>query len=170
MPRLFVAVWPPDDVLDLVAGLERREVAGLRWTTRDQWHVTLRFLGQVADVEAVKAALSGLDAGAAAARLGPAVDRFGRRILHVPVAGLDGIATDVVRVTAALGTPPDDRPFRGHLTLARVGERSTVDLRAHAGALVSATWAVSEVSLVESRLSSHGARYGVVDRFPLTNP
>ena len=32
MARLFVAVWPPDDVLDAVAALERPAQDGLRWT------------------------------------------------------------------------------------------------------------------------------------------
>ena len=49
--RLFVAVWPPDDVIDVLADLPRPEVAGVRWTTRGQWHVTLRFLGHVATVD-----------------------------------------------------------------------------------------------------------------------
>ena len=46
MPRLFVAVWPPDDVLDRLAVLPRPEVDGLRWTDQDHWHVTLRFLAR----------------------------------------------------------------------------------------------------------------------------
>ena len=48
--RLFVAVVPPDDVLDdLDAHLEPRREAGpeIRWTDRHQWHVTLAFLGDV---------------------------------------------------------------------------------------------------------------------------
>ena len=47
--RLFVAVWPADDVLDRSrrwppAGHRRRAL-----DHRDQWHVTLRFLGEVDD-------------------------------------------------------------------------------------------------------------------------
>ncbi|MER3453020.1 MAG: RNA 2',3'-cyclic phosphodiesterase, partial [Acidimicrobiia bacterium] len=45
--RLFVAVWPPEEVLDVVAKLPRPGVVGLRWTSREQWHVTLRFFGSV---------------------------------------------------------------------------------------------------------------------------
>ena len=48
--RLFVAVVPPDDVLDdLEEHLEPRREAGpeIRWTDRHQWHVTLAFLGDV---------------------------------------------------------------------------------------------------------------------------
>ena len=131
MPRLFVAVWLPDDVLDLIAALPRPEVDGLRWTTRDQWHVTMRFFGAVELDEAVEA-LRRLSAPPTTAELGPEVGRFGRRILHVPVDGLERVAAAVVDTTAAVGRPPEDRPFAGHITLARARDRRRgVDLRPH---------------------------------------
>ena len=57
--RLFVAVWPPYEVVNSIAALERPPLPGLRWTTPDQWHVTMRFLGDVDDgsVPALVAAL-----------------------------------------------------------------------------------------------------------------
>jgi 2'-5' RNA ligase len=165
MPRLFVAVWPAD-VLDRVAAVERPEVAGLRWTRRDQWHVTLRFLGQV-ELDPVVAALAGVHAPPAEATLGPEVGRFAHRVLHVPVAGLDAVAAEVVGATAGVGRPPEDRPFAGHLTLARVAKGARVDLRRFAGAAIDGRWDVTDICLVESRLSSAGARYEVVQRFAL---
>ena len=167
MPRLFVAVWPPEDVLGLVTALDRPAVKGVRWTARDQWHVTLRFLGPVDEVGPVVSALADLDPPRTSARLGPAVGRFGHRILHVPVSGLDALATAVIAATAGLGRPPDDRPFTGHLTLARVAKGAKVDLARLAGAGVEANWDVSDLRLVESRLSPAGARYEVLQRFPL---
>lgn len=169
MPRLFVAVWPPEEVLDRLAALDRPEVKGLRWTRRDQWHVTLRFLGGVPDPAPVVEALAGLALPAGDAVLGPAVDRFGRRIVHVPVAGLETIAAGVVAATARLGSPPDDRPFHGHITLARAADRGRVDLRPFTGAIVGAEWRVDAVCLVESRLSPAGARYEVIERFALAD-
>ena len=167
-----MAVWPPDEVLDRLAALPRPEVAGLRWTDQEQWHVTLRFLGSVDGVEPVTAALAGAASkasGPVAAVLGPAVDRFGQRILQVPVAGLDDVAAAVVRSSAHLGKPLDDRPFHGHVTLARVSRDAKVDLRPLTGTAVSAEWDVSSVCLVESRLSPKGASYEVLEQFHLTN-
>lgn len=168
MPRLFVAVWPPGDVLDLVAALPRPPAPGLRWTGREHWHVTLRFLGPVPDVEPVAEALAALPpVGPRAAVLGPATGRFGQRILHVPVGGLDDVANATVAATAHLGKPPEDRAFHGHLTLARVAKHAQVDLRPLVGMPVDAGWTVDAVCLVESRLSPAGARYEVVEHVPL---
>jgi 2'-5' RNA ligase len=165
--RLFVAVWPPEEVLDRLAGLPRPSVDGLRWTDRQHWHVTLRFLGPVETEQPVIDALSDTTVGAQRVMLGPALGRFGHRILHVPVAGLDPIAAAVTDATAHLGRPPDDRPFRGHITLARAGGRARVDLRPLTGHAVGAEWEVDAVGLVESRLSSVGAHYEVLRWFPL---
>ena len=47
-----------------------------------------------------------------------------------------------------------------------MGKNARVDLRPLTGTPLSARWTVDEVCLVESRLSSTGARYEVVARFP----
>jgi len=168
--RIFVAVRPPGDVADRLSALDRPVISGLRWTIRDQWHVTLRFLGPVGDLGPVRAALAGVEGTApAVAVVGPTVGHFGRRILHLPVDGLDSIAAGIIAATAHLGCPPDERPFRGHLTLGRVGKRADVDLGALAGAAFEARWDVDELCLYASHLSSAGARYQMLDRFPLTN-
>ena len=173
MARLFVAVLPPERVLDVVAGLDRPEAPGLRWTGREQWHVTLRFLGRVDDAQPVVDALRGVpaaEAGGVAAVLGPAVGRFANRVLHLPVAGLDGLACRVEEATAGLGQPPEDRAFRGHLTLARVAKGARVDLGPLTGQAASERWAVEDMCLVESHLAPAGARYEVLERFPVTSP
>ena len=167
MARLFVAVSPPAAVLDHVAALDRPVVAGVRWTDRGQWHVTLRFLGRVDDVATAVGALAGVRAAPAVASLGPAVGRFGQRVLHVPVSGLDAVAAAVVAATAHVGERPDERPFAGHLTLARVTGRAKVDLRALTDQPVEGTWSVDEVCLMESHLSPKGARYETLVRVPL---
>lgn len=171
MKRLFVAVWPPEEVLDRVAALSRPAIEGVRWTGREHWHVTLRFLGPVPEVQPVAEALAALPRlGPTTGILGPATGRFDQRILHVPVTGLDDVAAAVVQATAHLGKPPDDRPFHGHLTLARVAKHAKVDLRPLTGTPVADTWTVDEVCLVESFPSPSGARYEVRLRLPLDDP
>ena len=167
MPRLFVAVWPPPELVAQLAALPRPDMAGLRWTRPEQWHVTLRFLGSVAEGEPVIEALASMAAAPVEAMAGPATGRFGQRVLHLPVGGLADLAAGVVRATQLLGKEPEHRPFAGHLTLARVAPGARVDLRPLAGVPVGGRWPVREVTLVESRLSPSGPRYQVVKRFPL---
>jgi 2'-5' RNA ligase len=175
--RLFVAVPLPPDVTTLVGDLPRPELASLRWTTEDQWHVTLRFLGEVAAPAAVADALKEVPATLRAegveeveAVLGAATAWFrGRRILHVPVTGLDAVARAVADATASWGTASDDPPFSGHLTLARVRQRETGPANL-AGTPIGAEWTVDEIALMSSTLGPGGSRYGVVARVPLALP
>jgi 2'-5' RNA ligase len=165
--RLFVAVWPPPAVLDAVAALPREEQPGVRWTTRHQWHVTLRFLGE-ADPEVVGAAL---DRAApfpdAVALAGPGVARLGRRVLALPVEGLEALAGAVDTALQGLGRPRDHDRFRGHLTLARLTRAAP---GAAIGFAVSARWTVEDVALVASTLHPEGARYTTVGTFPTIGP
>jgi 2'-5' RNA ligase len=163
VPRLFVAVRPPADVLAGIGALERRDEAGVRWVPPEQWHVTVRFLGEapldaaVAALEAARPALRVL--GPVEAVVGPQVARLGRHVVCLPVAGLDGVAAVVGEVTATVGQPPDPRPFRGHVTLARLQQRAACGL---AGQRFRARFPVREIELVQSELGRDGARHTVV--------
>lgn len=164
MARTFVAVWPPPAVARALAALPRPDVSGVRWVPRDDLHVTLRFLGD-ADADVVGARLRDAGLPAAAAVLGPAVAMLGRRVVMVPVTGLDALATDTVAATSDLGQPPPDRPFVGHVTLARTSdERAAREL---CGTPVDADFAVEEVAVVTSRPHADGGRYHTVTTVPL---
>jgi 2'-5' RNA ligase len=167
--RLFVAVWPDDAVVDQLAVLERPIIDGVRWTTRDQWHITLRFLGEVDDAGVIEEALRDSVACSRAVRadLGPRVQRIGN-MLWAPVTGLDDVAGSVVGATASFGAPPGDRRFRGHITLARHRSRKKGSvLRAAQGQHLSGSWDVHEVELVRSHLGPGGSRYETIARVAL---
>ncbi len=155
MARLFVAVWPPEEVVEHLTALHRKDQRGVRFVKPENWHVTLRFVGN-ADPGEVADTLDGTSLPAAQARLGPAVDVVSERALVIPVNGLDALARTVSERTRPIGERPPKR-FLGHLTLARV--RPRVPMPRTLGALVSAAFDVTEVALVQSRLDPHGARY-----------
>ena len=164
--RLFVAVWPSPELTEQVRRIDRPARRGVRWTTPDQWHVTLRFFGAVDDVDLAKSALGGLGrVGAVTALAGPGAQRLGPSMLCVPVAGLEGLASAVTDATGGVGQPPADRPFRGHLTLARAAKG--IDPRPPTPIAVSARWPVTEITLVASTLRPSGASYEVIDRYLL---
>lgn len=180
MTRAFLAVVPPPGALDAVAGLVARlrgTVRGSpRWTRREQWHLTLRFLGDDADVDALADALAALREGPGEVGLGGAgafpAPRHGRVLwigLDRGAALLAGLAGAVDEIVAPLGLPPDERPFHPHLTLARW--RAPTDLRATvatAGAApVGPAWTVRDVVLFESRTLPAGAEHVARARFDL---
>jgi 2'-5' RNA ligase len=164
MARLFIAVWPPEDLVAELMSLRRKDQRGVRFVPPENWHVSLRFLGE-ADPDAVEASMDGVELPPARARVGPAVDVLAERAIVVPVGGLDDLAAIVTSRTRSLGEPPPKRPFRGHLTLARV--RSDVAMPPALGAMVRGDFDVDEVTLVRSRLDPDHARYDTLATWPV---
>lgn len=179
--RLFVALWPPPDVLDdLTTHLEqvRHAVPGLRWSTREQWHLTLTFIadlddGRLPELERRLARAASRHTGVTLQFAG--AGRFGDRVLFT---GIDGDRTALRRLAASTtaaarrtGVPVPDRPYRPHLTLAR--SRPGTDLRPHVDALdeyQGPRWTASALDLMASHLGAGPggrAAYESVARWPL---
>ena len=81
------------------------------------------------------------------------------------MAGLEPLAAAVADATRGVGEPTD-RPFRGHLTLARVRRDRTAPSAA-AGDAVEGAWPVDQVAVVRSELHPDGARYETVAGLPI---
>jgi 2'-5' RNA ligase len=177
-----VAVRPPDAALRAVAraveaGRPVRE--GLRWEERpDHWHLTLQFLGPVSRLAPVVDALAGAAAGCR-----PFPFRFGgagafptpRRARVVWLGATEGEA-DMVRLAGAVGAAlfpvgheAERRPFRPHLTLARLKVPGDVGpvLEAIGSGAVGPAFTVGEIVLYESRLAPQGSTYTVLAEFGL---
>ncbi|HZU72704.1 MAG TPA: 2'-5' RNA ligase family protein [Acidimicrobiales bacterium] len=166
---MFVAVWPSAEARQVIAAMPRPEVGGLRWMGQDNWHVTLRFFGNVERDEAWEALASArLPAPPVVAQMGPATTLIGSGVLCAPVGGLHGLAAAVESATAGVGMPPRPGRFRGHLTLARA--RDPRYLRPLVGTPLEATWTVGEVTLVSSRTRPDGAHYTVEEFCSLPSP
>ncbi|MXW94869.1 MAG: RNA 2',3'-cyclic phosphodiesterase [Acidimicrobiaceae bacterium] len=159
MPRLFVAVWPPDEVLRELVAMPRPAVDGLRWTKPERLHVTLRFLGQCDEAE-VQVALAAARLPAARVTLGPRPRLLGRGVLMVPVQGLDDLAVAVEAAISPVGLPPPDHPFTGHLTVARFKRKLPPGYRP----ALEASFAVTEIALVRTEPSGS---YTNVERYTL---
>jgi 2'-5' RNA ligase len=165
MSRLFVAVWPPDDVVAALRALPRPDTPGVRWTTEDQWHVTLRFLGRIDAEQDVRDALAAVDQPPAAVRVGPATRRLGNGVLMVPVDGLDDLAHEVLRLTDEF-VPAEERHFTGHLTVARARSRGAIPKGLERSPF-EASWTATSFALVRSQTKPTGAVYTEVETYPL---
>ena len=164
MARLFLAVWPPEQVIETLRELPRKDQRGVRFVPPENWHATLRFLGD-ADPDSVAHAMNEAALPRAIARVGPAVDMLGTHSVIAPVSGLDDLAATVVEATTGLGTL-DARPtFTGHITIARVKRGAIVGKVV--GMLCGASFEVGDVALVESRLRPTGSEYTTLATWPL---
>lgn len=185
--RCFVAIDLTTDVRAAIVRAQTRVRtaavhADVRWLDPTQFHLTLKFLGAVADerVPALSAALETAVAGTshvalAAAGLGAFPSLARPRVLWAGITTgvpqLAALAGAIDRALGPLGFPPEARPFRGHLTIGRVrsprgGAELVAALRA-AGAPHLGTWTAPEVVLYESRLRATGAVYVPVSRHAL---
>ncbi len=159
---MFVGVWPSDEVCSTLARLPRRDDHRVRWTRRENWHVTLRFLGDLQASELDKL-IELVDEAAArmapvTAVLGPTTRILHRAVLMAPVTGLDKIARAVADATYTMGEPPERR-FTGHLTLARPTSRREKVPFLLAGKHVGASWPVRELAVIQSQLGGGPANY-----------
>jgi len=166
--RAFVAVRLPEAVLDAVATRVSDISVPGRPTTRAQWHLTLQFLGDDADVDAVTAALDGIEEPRGQARIGGAgafPDARRARVLWLGLVEGEELVARLARAVIGrmvpLGYVADDRPFRPHLTLARFREPADVrpTIASLGDAPVGAAWEIDAVTLYESRLQSGGPEY-----------
>jgi 2'-5' RNA ligase len=168
LARAFVAVRLPEAVLDALEQRVAHLDIGGRPTTRDQWHLTLQFLGDAVDVGPAVTALEGIDVAGGRVRLGGAGAFHAVEAANVLWLGLaDGsdvvarLAEAVGERTAALGVERSARSFRPHLTLARF--RARTDVRALIEEIgdepVGPEWDVDAITVFESELHPEGARY-----------
>jgi 2'-5' RNA ligase len=126
MIRLFVALAIPDAIAEGLARIQSG-VPGARWQTRDQLHLTLRFIGDVdgRDAAAVDDALAQIAAPAFSLAL-RGVGEFGGKRPHALWAGVaekERISQLQRKIETALqraGLPAEERKFQPHVTLARL--------------------------------------------------
>jgi 2'-5' RNA ligase len=164
--RLFVALYPPEDVRDalrrwLVEALARTDRSRARLTPVDRWHLTLAFLGDVPPdrMAVVQEAISRGVHGHRPMRLRlSGGGSFGRSsAVWAGVAGdvalLQGLHAALRRELADAGLPHDDRPLTPHLTVHYKGSRDVLEgLRDYAGPV----WTATEVALVRSWFPQDG--------------
>lgn len=184
--RLFIAIDVPDSWRDAAAqateALVRASGVRLRAVHPSLMHLTLRFLGEVPDdrvaplIEALRAAAGPFDLELA---LGPA-GTFGppqrTQLAWLDVSGdleaLQALATRIEAAVRTAGLPPEDRPLRVHLTLARLGRdlgteerRAVAEAARRLDAPPPLPFHAREVLLVRSTLGNPRPVYEVLARF-----
>ena len=174
--RFFIAIpLPPEVRLGIDAWRSELDLPG-RIVPIQNLHVTLRFVGAADQIgqERIVAALDTADlAGPFSFRVGDLGAFPKSRKATVAWAALerDGgkvsrLAELVEEAVAVAGFGYEERPFRGHLTLARI--RPPCDLRGSAGGRPAGIEVpVTEVVFYRSRTEGHSTIHEPMERFPL---
>jgi len=180
--RLFTAFDIPASLRETLTTLrDRGDGASLpiRWSSPEQYHTTIRFIGETTSEEATayRSALRQVDVPPFEAEPYSLDTLPGRRNPRVLMLGLD-LSRPLRRlyeaVTSALqaeGLEPEDRSYRPHVTLGRLEnpdpEAVHEFLRTHRDSRYAA-FDVSAFQLYESTLTPDGAVHDVVETYPLT--
>jgi 2'-5' RNA ligase len=179
--RLFVALAIPDIVARALMLLQGG-VPGARWQSREQMHLTLRFVGEVdgSDARAIDDALSGIDVPAFDLQL-HGVGQFGNKQPHTLWAAarkhemLEHLARKVDTAIRKVGQPPSSgdkyaHKFMPHVTVGRLRHPDLDKMREwlvqHA-LFTSDEFAVDAFCLYSSKLTSDGSVYRVEQEYPL---
>ena len=170
--RLFVGLDPPESIktalLSTMGG-----VAGARWQTADQLHLTLRFIGEVDRHTAtdIAAALGRVNVRPFTAELGdPGLFDHRGRIDTLwagvrPAGALERLAKSVNAALASVGLPPEGRAFLPHITVARGRSMSGATLWPQSP-IPCLAWPVDGFALFESRMGKDGSDYTILARWP----
>jgi 2'-5' RNA ligase len=176
MPRLFTAIEIPSDAA-LSLSLLRGGLPGARWIDTENYHITLRFFG---DVE-----------GHVADEIANAFDRirrqpfelslsgvgaFGSRKPHsiwagvAPSPDLFALQAEIERICQRLRLSADPRKFTPHVTLARLKNANPHDVAAYLqgrGNFRAMPFRVNRFVLMSSRNSVGGGPYVIEEAWPL---
>ncbi|MDO8879085.1 MAG: RNA 2',3'-cyclic phosphodiesterase [Pseudolabrys sp.] len=176
MPRLFTGIEIPSSVaqaLDMLRG----GLPGARWIDRENYHVTLRFLGDIDDAMAREAAyvLGHVRRSCFELHMEGLASFGGRKPRAVvakvaPEQALFDLQAEQERLMRRIGLEPEPRKFTPHVTLARLRGVSSLDVADYLSArgyFRTAPFRVSEFVLFSSRASTGGGPYVAEASYPL---
>jgi 2'-5' RNA ligase len=177
MPRLFTGVEIPSDVGQALSSL-RGGLPGARWIDPENYHLTLRFIGDVDEVTAHEVAdlLGRIKRGGFDLHMEGLTSFGGRKPRAVvaqvaPARPLIDVQAEQERLLQRIGLEPEGRKFTPHVTLARLREsssRQVADYLAARGFFRTSPFRVDRFVLFSSRSSVGGGPYVVEASYPLS--
>jgi 2'-5' RNA ligase len=177
MPRLFTGIEIPAEQREELFRLRMPLPGGGRWIEPENYHLTLRFCGDIERPQAEELIdrLAGISMDAFEIRLS-SIGSFGGRDPHSiwagvePSAELDALARANEKAARAVGLAPEPRAFKAHVTLARLKYASPVEVArvlGRIGAYRSEPFFVRRFVLFSSRPKVGGGPFAVEEAFPL---
>lgn len=176
MPRLFTGLEIPDTVAAHLATV-RGGLSGARWIDPENYHLTLRFIGDIENGMAheVHECLTRVHRRPFTLSL-TGLDVFGGRKPHSIFAAVSAsqelfaLQAEHERMFKAIGLPPDSRRFTPHVTVARLRNVSpgpVANFLETRGGFTTMPFEVGRFVLFSARAGSGGGPYVVEETYPL---
>ncbi len=176
MPRLFTALEIPRDA-SLSLSLLRGGLPGARWIDPENYHMTLRFFGDVEGhvADEIAGALDRVRRTSFTLALS-GVGAFGSKKPHSIYASvsaspaLHALQAEIDGICRRLGVPADSRKFTPHVTVARLRNSSPGEVAhylSQRGDFSTAPFKVGRFVMMSSRDSVGGGPYVVEEAWPL---
>ena len=175
--RAFIAIELPEEIIAFIRKIQeglRSYGFKARWVRPENIHLTLKFLGDINNEDIKKAGdaiistageNASMSLGAKGIGFFPGVKRS--RVIWTGIAGQTKELRDLQKTLdgklETVGFPKEKRPFKGHLTIARIKRKidagRLVDAMKEFGRFESKTFMADEVVLFKSELKPSGAVY-----------
>jgi 2'-5' RNA ligase len=175
--RLFAAIPLPEDITDRLSDLQG-EVHGASWREADQFHLTLRFFGEIDETLArdIDHELGLIVEAPFEIRLA-GTGSFGGREPSALWAGVEAppalahLAAACEKAARRAGLDPVSRKFTPHVTLAYcrgTTDRDAAQFQEEAGAFRTGPFWVDHFCMYSSHQTRSGSRYVERAVYPLT--
>jgi 2'-5' RNA ligase len=178
MPRLFTGIEIPAEIA-LALSTFRGGLPGARWIDPENYHLTLRFIGDIDErmADDVTSILGERRQRAPLTITIDGLDTFGGgkpRAVFARTSGngaLNELQAEQERLLRQVGLPPETRKFTPHVTLARLRNVSPVDVAdyiATRGHFEKLNFTADRFVLYSSRNSVGGGPYVIEAAYPLS--
>ena len=176
--RLFTAIEIPEPLRESLSAIQDPDALQARWTDPEQFHVTLRFIGNVEEAQAARYEKVLADVNAGPVQCDPygldvLPSRRSPRVLMLGLERTDSLMALYDAVSDGLeteGLEAEDRAYRPHVTIGRLDEADPDAvhdyLRLHEDRSFP-NFKVDRVVLYESTLTPEGAIYEPHAMYPL---
>jgi len=177
MPRLFTGLQLPSQVAFMLS-LKRGGLSGARWIDPDNYHITLRYMGDI-DHRTAGEVYDALEMQGDGEPFSITLTHLGvfggnkPRALYAgvePSEPLNRLQASQERILQRVGLQPEGRKFVPHVTLARLRDTNAADVARHiaqAGQFTPMTFTVDQFVVFSSRDSVGGGPYIVEQDYPL---
>ncbi|MEE1656668.1 RNA 2',3'-cyclic phosphodiesterase [Microvirga sp. CF3062] len=178
MPRLFTGIEIPAEI-GLALSSFRGGLPGARWVEPENYHITLRFIGDIDErmADDVASILGERRQRAPLSITIDGLDSFGGskpRAVFARTSGngeLNELQGEQERLLRQVGLAPETRKFTPHITLARLKQASPIDVAnyiATRGHFPKLTFTAHRFVLYSSRASVGGGPYVIEAAYPLS--